>query len=155
MREFGIVKKQMCYNIGVVIIVARLLLKVKNFNEGNFVMTKIKELKISKRYSKAFNALLEIAQQRNIVVLTYDSERAGKPKGLWLKAKDVETIVVDTYNAKGKHLLHIFAHEIGHSVLHGNILDAAAYHSNRSYRSELETQASEYASRLLQEIYAS
>lgn len=108
----------------------------------------------NKKYGYVFNALLQIAQDRDITVhaTNLKTRSVSVIRGLWVCSDEIETITIDTYNIKGKNLLHVLAHEIGHSVLHKDIIKCAAHLSNKSYCGKIEDEADAYAVELLCKI---
>lgn len=109
-------------------------------------------LQPNKKYSKTFNALLTLAEERDIMVCTAVPGTMIKLKAMWINDGYSDAIFIDTHRLKGKRLLFVFAHELGHAELHSDTIDMAMYRYNKTYRDELESQADEYAKAILLKI---
>jgi Zn-dependent peptidase ImmA (M78 family) len=102
-----------------------------------------------------FRCLSRLAKKRGIEVI-FEVPCSKKLLGLWWLDSDAEYICLN------KKLLHdpakmnfVFAHELGHSILHKGRLNNARYQENcwsNDYRMEIEAEANSFAEKLISRL---
>lgn len=111
---------------------------------------------MSKMQKQIFRILLRYAYKRKIEVIIDASIPLGEIDALWFIRKNSEYIVLDHEKLRDLDRKNfVFAHEIGHSVLHKGKLNSTLYQDNNwnnEYRKGLEAEADKFAQNLLEKL---
>jgi Zn-dependent peptidase ImmA (M78 family) len=107
-----------------------------------------------KAQKSIFRTLLKLAKKRNIFVKnTYLPESI---KGLWYMDDECELILLDFQALEDLNKRNfVFAHELGHSILHRRKLNNALYWENsfnNEYKKTIESEANKFAQNLINKL---
>lgn len=105
--------------------------------------------------TRVFRQLLRLAAKRSIEVIV-DAPFLTTISGLWGVDGDSEYICLNKKLRKDPAKMnHVFAHELGHSILHKGRLESARYqenHYSNAYKSAIEVEADRFAEKLLRRL---
>lgn len=109
---------------------------------------------MNKKQKQIFRILLRMASKRGINVIV-DMKLPKGLNGFWTIKENEEYIVLNEQIQDKDSLNFIFAHELGHSVLHKGKINNALYQANNwknEYQKALEKEADEFAHELIAKV---
>ncbi|MPN63037.1 hypothetical protein SDC9_210791 [bioreactor metagenome] len=110
---------------------------------------------MDKLQKQVFRILLRMAEKRNVCV-DINSPLPKRVNGLWfLDEKHYEYILLNGQLQDQDFKNFVFAHELGHSVLHKGKINNALYQENNwnsEYQKAIEAEAGEFARNLLEKL---